>query len=320
MSNLHRQATPRTVKSPQFCLFTLNLLYIFVATRDQISFPNEDGANPVITYGNDGNTSIKGCVKMNRRTKIQVMLSCLCFLAMIYGIASMDKGLRRQVEADTSAMAEEETSEDKVMYLTFDDGPSANTQEVLDILDKYKIKATFFVTGEFPNYADMIKTIHDQGHALGIHTYTHEYAKIYESETSYFEDMQKVSDLILEKTGEEVHIMRFPGGSSNTISRKYSDKIMSQLAKAVLEKGYEYYDWNAHNGDGDPSLSPTSLYKQAMREIKGKNEVMMLMHDGAGNKNTVESLDQVLSSMIEQGWTFKVIEDDMSVFHHHIAN
>lgn len=265
---------------------------------------------------------------MDRATKIKVFISCFAFLAMIYGLASLDQGHRKQLNETTSAMAQEEEAEDaqkaeeKVMYLTFDDGPSKHTQAVLDILDKYQIKATFFVTGENPEYADMIKTIREKGHALGIHTYSHEYSKIYSSVDAFFQDIEKVSNLIQQQTGVESHILRFPGGSSNTVSRNYREHIMSDLVTAVTEKGYEYYDWNVHNGDGDPSISSDGLQQQMFSELKGKTSAMVLMHDGAGNANTVASLESVLNQLVQEGWTFKIIEEqgDTPEFHHHVAN
>ena len=263
---------------------------------------------------------------MDRKKNRRVWIGSVCFLALIYGIATLDQGYRKPREEDVTAMADIQEkpslAQPKIMYLTFDDGPSKHTQEVLDILAKYKIKATFFVTGENPEYADMITEIHKQGHALGIHTFSHTYSKLYANEEAYFEDVQNVAALIKEKAGVDTHFLRFPGGSSNTVSRKYSEGIMTRLSKAVEAKGYQYYDWNVHNGDGDPSISSQGLYKQLMEEVKGKNEAMVLMHDGSGNANTVASLDDCLQAMIQQGWTFKTIEDhgDTPIFHHHIAN
>lgn len=265
---------------------------------------------------------------MDRKTKGKVLISCVCFLAMIYGLASLDQGHRKQLKEEIPAMAEETTqkepemAEEKIMYLTFDDGPSKHTQEVLELLNKYSIKATFFVTGENTEYSSMIKTIHEQGHTLGIHTYSHDYAKIYTSVDAYFQDIEKVKNLIKSEAGVDTKLLRFPGGSSNTVSRKYCDGIMTTLAKAVEEQGYTYYDWNAHNGDGDPSISADALYNQTMKEIEGKDHVVLLMHDGGGNQNTIDSLDRVIKELIRQGWTFKIIEsnDPDAIVHHHIAN
>lgn len=265
---------------------------------------------------------------MDRKTKGKVLISCVCFLAMIYGLASLDQGHRKQWKEEVPAMAEETTqktpklAKERVMYLTFDDGPSKHTQAVLDILNTYSIKATFFVTGENTEYSSMIKTIHEQGHTLGIHTYSHDYAKIYTSVDAYFQDIEKVKNLIKSEAGVDTKLLRFPGGSSNTVSRKYCDGIMTTLAKAVEEQGYTYYDWNAHNGDGDPSISADALYNQTMKEIEGKDHVVLLMHDGGGNQNTIDSLDRVIKELIRQGWTFKIIEsnDPDAIVHHHIAN
>lgn len=273
---------------------------------------------------------------MDRKTKVRVGISCLCFLSLIYGIASLDQGHRKQIEDEISIKADrkvksetkviapipQEPKEERVMYLTFDDGPSKHTEEVLAILKKYNIKATFFVTGENPDYAHVLKTIHEEGHSIGIHTFSHDYEAIYTSEQAYFADIDKVADLIQEQCGIETYILRFPGGSSNTVSKKYKDGIMSSLTKAVEEKGYAYFDWNAHNGDGDPSISSDALYTQAMREIEGKDEVVMLLHDGVGNKHTVESLEAMLSDLVAQGWVFKTIDEHatLPLSHHHIAN
>lgn len=267
---------------------------------------------------------------MERKTLGKVLVSCICFLALIYALASMDRSNRLHRD-DTATMApqSDQTSRSnhpsapqKIMYLTFDDGPSKHTQEVLDILDQYQIKATFFVTGADEASFDLLKQIHNRGHALGIHTYSHSYETIYSSIDAYFQDVEKVEHLIYEKTGITTHILRFPGGSSNTISRKYQAGIMSELAAECEKRGYAYYDWNAENGDGDPAVSADALYETAIKTIKGKDEVMMLMHDGAGNGNTVQALDRILQELMAQGWEFRIIEesDDMPIFHHTIAN
>ena len=238
---------------------------------------------------------------MERKTLGKVLVSCICFLALIYALASMDRSNRLHRD-DTATMApqSDQTSRSnhpsapqKIMYLTFDDGPSKHTQQ-----------------------------IHNRGHALGIHTYSHSYETIYSSIDGYFQDVEKVEHLIYEKTGITTHILRFPGGSSNTISRKYQAGIMSELAAECEKRGYAYYDWNAENGDGDPAVSADALYETAIKTIKGKDEVMMLMHDGAGNGNTVQALDRILQELMAQGWEFRIIEesDDMPIFHHTIAN
>lgn len=244
-----------------------------------------------------------------------VILSSMAFLFFMWvGFMWIQKYI--PLEESTATMAEEK----KIAYLTFDDGPSKHTQEILDILDTYKIKATFFVTGSNPDYYDLIKKEDELGHAIGVHSFTHDYKEIYASEEAYFADVDKMNALIQQQTGHTVDILRFPGGTSNTVSRKYSSGIMSTLATAVKEKGYRYYDWNASNGDGNCYFDSSVLINTALKEIRGKNEVMLLMHDGTGNKATVQALPIILKSMISQGYEFRIIDSSTPVVHHHIAN
>lgn len=208
----------------------------------------------------------------------------------------------------------------KVMYLTFDDGPSQNTEKILDILDEFHIKATFFVTAEHTAYLDMIQEAHQRGHMIGVHTYSHDYDEIYQSSEAYFQDLEKMNDVIESQIGHRVKIMRFPGGSSNTISKKYKEGIMSQITKEVLAKGYQYYDWNASNGDGNSYFDKNTLIETGKREVEGKNRVMMLMHDAGNNKATLEALPILLNYYQSLGYEFRVIEEECEVFHHNVAN
>ena len=175
---------------------------------------------------------------------------------------------------------------EKVVYLTFDDGPSRHTPEVLEILKRYQCKATFFITGMNEKYRPYIKTAYDQGHTIGLHTYSHNYSKVYASTNAYFKDLDKVGKLAKEYIGFTPKYIRFPGGGSNTISRKYNKGIMSQLTKQVGKKGYIYYDWNCENGDGYAHMSQSQMLKRATSSSAKK--VMILMHDANGKQNTVE--------------------------------
>ena len=254
---------------------------------------------------------------MKKEVWRDVILSSVAFLALMW-VAFFWAQKYFPMEQDTSAVAKLE--EKKVAYLTFDDGPSKHTQEILDILEAYHVKATFFVTGSNPEYYDLIQKEDALGHAIGIHTFSHDYGKIYSSEKAYFEDVDKTNALIEKQTGHKVNILRFPGGTSNTVSRKYSSGIMSTLASAVTKKGYAYYDWNASNGDGNCYVGSDTLINTALKEIRDKKEVMILMHDGTGNKATVEALPVILKSMQSQGYEFRIIDSSTPEFHHHIAN
>ncbi|WP_418554622.1 ATP-dependent metallopeptidase FtsH/Yme1/Tma family protein [Longibaculum muris] len=207
---------------------------------------------------------------------------------------------------------------EKVVYLTFDDGPSRHTPEVLEILKRYQCKATFFITGMNKKYRPYIKTAYDQGHTIGLHTYSHNYSKVYASTNAYFKDLDKVGKLAKEYIGFTPKYIRFPGGGSNTISRKYNKGIMSQLTKQVGKKGYIYYDWNCENGDGYAHMSQSQMLKRATSSSAKK--VMILMHDANGKQNTVDILPKVIEHYQKKEYTFKAIDDSTPVFHQHVNN
>lgn len=252
---------------------------------------------------------------------IKLTIICLGFLSLLYGLAHMDQP-HRKTNNETTAMAENEPTktvemaEQKIMYLTFNDGPSENTQGILDILDHYHIKATFFVTGSNPEYFDLLKIIHERGHVLALHTYSHDYETIYADANAYFQDLTKLENLLNDQVGIQTNILRFPEGSANIVANQYHEGIMSELVKDTERFDYVYYDWNGENGDHDPELSPTTLYQNALASVEGKDTVMMLMHDGSENANTLKALDQTLQEFQRQGWEFRVIEEShMPVFH-----
>ena len=207
----------------------------------------------------------------------------------------------------------------KVVYMTFDDGPSENTDKILKILKKYDAKATFFVTGNNQKYNSSIKKAADQGNTIALHTYTHDYANVYSSTTAYFEDLQKVSDMVKQITGKAPKYIRFPGGSSNTISAQYSQGIMSALNNMVHEKGYEYFDWNCSSGDAASNTVPTQDIVRNATSCDYE-QIMILFHDSSPKTTTVEALPEIIKSYKERGYVFKGISDDTPIFHHGVNN
>lgn len=206
----------------------------------------------------------------------------------------------------------------KVVYLTFDDGPSKHTPEVLDILNRYGCQATFFITGMNPQYRNYIKIASDQGHTIGLHTYSHNYSQIYASVDAYFEDLNKIGELAKEYLGYVPHYIRFPGGSSNAVSKKYCKGIMTQLTKMAEEKGYTYFDWNCENGDGYAKMSKNEMMRRATSATG--NQVMILMHDANGKQNTIDILPQVIEYYQKRGYVFKAIDDSTDGFHQKVIN
>ena len=164
------------------------------------------------------------------------------------------------------------------IYLTFDDGPNEGTTNViLDILKEEGVKATFFVTCKGPD--ELIKREYDEGHTVALHTASHDYSIVYASDESYFNDLQLVSDRVKNITGEESKIIRFPGGASNTVSRKYSNGIMSRITQEVLNRGYKYYDWNISSGDAGNTTDPNGVYSNVVNSLSKDRVNMVLMHD-----------------------------------------
>lgn len=218
----------------------------------------------------------------------------------------------------TIQIVDKTVANSKVVYLTFDDGPSKFTPDVLKILDNYNCKATFFVTGMNSSYRKYIKEAHDQGHTIGLHTYSHNYSKVYASTDAYFEDLNKIGNLVKEYLGYFPKYIRFPGGSSNAISKKYSAGIMTKLTKMVTDKGFKFYDWNAENGDGFSNVSKTEMLKRATSS--SANQIMILMHDANGKQTTVDILPQVIEYYQNRGYVFKAIDDSSIVPHQRVNN
>ena len=165
-----------------------------------------------------------------------------------------------------------------VVYLTFDDGPQSGTTDViLNILKEKGVKATFFVTNKGPD--ELIKREFDEGHTVALHTASHDYARIYSSDEAYFADLNAVGERVKRITGQESKIIRFPGGASNTISRRYSPGIMSRITARTLAEGYKYYDWNISSGDAGGTTDPNQVYANVVNNLSRDRANIVLMHD-----------------------------------------
>lgn len=211
-------------------------------------------------------------------------------------------------------------SNNKKVYLTFDDGPSVNTPEILSILKRYGAKATFFVINGGHN--QYMKDIVNDGHAIALHSYSHDYPAVYASDAAFYDDLQKISDVVKSETGQTVRLTRFPGGSSNSISRKYSKGIMTRLTKSLPEKGYTYLDWNCSSGDADgnhiPAQQLVANVKNYTRNMNGN--ICVLMHDTKAKDTTVQALPEILEYFKGRGFTFEVLTESSPTFHHGKVN
>jgi len=206
----------------------------------------------------------------------------------------------------------------KVVYLTFDDGPGPYTQELLDVLDRYNVKATFFVTNGKPDYQNLIAEEASRGHTVAIHSASHDYSRIYQSVDAYFDDLNEMNNIIFTQTGKYADIIRFPGGSSNTVSRSYCEGIMSQLVCAVEAKGFRYCDWNVSSGDAGLANTASQVICNVINGIKGRNISIVLQHDI--KKFSVDAVEEIIQWGLSEGYTFLPITSTTPMSHHGINN
>lgn len=202
----------------------------------------------------------------------------------------------------------------KVIYLTFDDGPGQYTDELLRVLDKYNVKATFFVTNAYPKYNYCIAKEAAAGHAIGVHTYTHNYKTIYSSTDAYWDDFNKMNDLIQAQTGHKTNFFRFPGGSSNTVSRRYKTGIMTDLVRQANERGLTYYDWNVQCGDA----SESGVYNNIINGVQARSTSIVLCHDV--KECTVRAMDRTIKWCLDNGYTFETLSPGGFNVHHGVNN
>lgn len=183
-----------------------------------------------------------------------------------------------------------------MVYLTFDDGPSIYTDEILDILDSYDVKATFFVVGrEDENSKAALKRIVDEGHTLGMHSYSHKYTDIYESVDAFSADFTKLQDYLYDVTGVRSRYYRFPGGSSNTVSTV----DMREYAEYLADQGVTFFDWNISSGDSSSKkMSVDTLIANCTDDLEQWQTSIILMHDSVGKHTTVEALPAIIENIL----------------------
>lgn len=196
----------------------------------------------------------------------------------------------------------------KTCFLTFDDGPSAYTKKVLDVLDEKGIKATFFVIGEeialSKENEEILKEISDRGHIIALHTYCHDYGTIYKSVSAFLADYEKVFNLIEEITGQRPYIYRFPGGSYN----KYMRRMRKELILEMERRGFIFYDWNVSAEDAVGNPTSYSIHKNISKDLARYQTPVILMHDGQTNKVTSQALSSVIEMIKKKGYNFDTLD------------
>lgn len=202
------------------------------------------------------------------------------------------------------------------VYLTFDDGPSVNTDDILDKLAQYDAKATFFVVMQTDATSiERYKRILEEGHTLAMHSTSHIYSQVYSSLDAYISDVSQLQDYLYGITGVKPMFYRFPGGSSNTVSTVPIQECIEYLDGEDIK----YFDWNVASGDADrANVSPSIISSNVINGITGRENSVVLLHDAAAKRSTVDALDAILTYCNENGYNVLPITDGTSLVHHRI--
>ena len=230
--------------------------------------------------------------------------------------AENETTVTRQVNVSAKPRPQTVWPEGKTIYLTFDDGPGAETLRLLDILDSYGVRATFFVTGR--GDSGVMKQITDRGHSIGIHTVCHDYRKIYSSPQAYFDDLFSMQDLIYETTGVWTTLMRFPGGSSNTVSSESCEGLMTILTQAVQDAGFQYFDWNVDSNDAGGAKKTQTVFANVTKGIQENPVSIVLQHDI--HPFSVDAVEDILVWGLNNGYTFAPLTANSPGMHHQVYN
>jgi len=227
-----------------------------------------------------------------------------------------------EAESDTLVNSYSATAESNLagaedtlkVYLTFDDGPSDNSNEILDILDDYNVKATFFVIGKEDEESKAVyQRIVSDGHTIGMHSYSHKYSEIYASTDAFIEDLTKIQNLIYDTTGVESVYYRFPGGSSNQVS----NTDMTEFIQYLNDQGITYVDWNVSSGDATSmAYTADELVENVMSDVVKYKTSVVLMHDSSDKDNTVEALPKLIESLQAAGAVILPISEDTTLIQH----
>ena len=236
----------------------------------------------------------------------------------VYETTKVEESVRdTETKAEEPAKINPVKSNGKKVYLTFDDGPSSNTDQILDILKDYDVKATFFVVGKTDERSvKAYQRIVEEGHTLAMHSYSHRYDEIYESKEAFARDLNSLQEYLYETTGVWPRIYRFPGGSSNTVSKV----DMQELIEYLTDIGITYFDWNVASGDAvSRTLPAETIVNNCLSGIEKQKESVILMHDASNKGTTIEALPRIIEAIQEQGDAELLPITDETVPVQHIA-
>lgn len=305
ISGTYREIIYKDLIPPQITLLGEQTVYIYTG-----STYSDAGATASDNYDGDltAKVSIQGQVDAYRSGSYQLVYT----VTDSYGNAAEAV---RNVEVVPRPQPADKRPGGKVIYLTFDDGPGPYTEQLLAVLEKYNVKATFFVINT--DYIHLLPQITAAGHSIGIHSVTHDYSSIYSSTEAYFNDLYGMQTIIANKTGVSTTLMRFPGGSSNTISA-FNPGIMTTLTQSVQDAGFQYFDWNVDSNDAGGARTSEQVFQNVISGIQGKNTAIVLQHDIKGF--SVEAVEKIIIWGLENGYTFLALEPGSPTAHHGVNN
>lgn len=215
----------------------------------------------------------------------------------------------------------ESSGSDSIIYLTFDDGPSIDiTEQVLDILKNRNIQATFFIL-DYPYGSEkeqlVIRQI-QEGHTVGLHGISHDYSQIYTDLNTLMDNFTSLQEKVYNSTGYSAKLIRFPGGSSNTVSKKYCPGIMTKAVNYITSTEFVYFDWNIDSNDAGYANTSKEIYYNVTSQLKQHRSNVVLMHDT--NQYTADALNSIIDYGLKNGYTFKALTPETAQITHIVSN
>lgn len=239
-----------------------------------------------------------------------ILFGTIVFLLTVaIGLNVFSAVMTIRTSAEPIEEAASEADVEKVVYLTFDDGPSVVTADILDLLKEENVPATFFVIGATTDRGKMLyQRMVDEGHSIGIHSYSHKYYEIYSSADAYLEDFERLQKHLKEIVGDTPKIFRFPGGSNNSNA---NIQTLEKIKEATAEKGYVYFDWNALAKDDKATPTPAeTMFQNIVKSAGDEDRILILMHDDALRTTAVDCIKMLIEYYREKGYRFEALTED----------
>lgn len=310
MTNI-KNVKKKNIKKRVIILFSISMLiFIFaIATFFQKAYSKNYSSGLLNSNSNKEKYNSNSVIKEELPKKSKVEQDNLYknkVMKQMDTSLAKEKSANKNISTIVKNKGKGKKSKEKVVYLTIDDGPSANvTPQVLNILKKYNVKATFFTIGYLANKnPEILKRMDEEGHLICNHSYSHKYKEIYKSPEAFIDEIKKCDETLSCILGKKYTsgIIRFPGGSAG--------KKLEPFREAVNNIGYKYIDWNALSKDAEGKNVSVSTQLSNVKITSGnKNKIVLLIHDGGGNKTTVKALPKILEYFISKGYKFKTIKD-----------